>query len=146
MLTYYFCDLQKHQMMARFSSADFLSSYQNHLSMCVKKCKFLGHAQTCWIGIPQNSNGNVLCDNLEGWDGVGLGGKFKREGTYVYLWLIYLAVWQKPGEGNGTPLQYSCLENPMDRGAWWAAIYGVTQSRTWLKWLSSSMTETTTTL
>ena len=34
------------------------------------------------------------------------------------------------GEGNGTPLQYSCLENPMDRGAWWAAVYGVTQSRT----------------
>ena len=34
------------------------------------------------------------------------------------------------GEGNGTPLQYSCLENPMDRGAWWAAVYGVTQGRT----------------
>ena len=33
-------------------------------------------------------------------------------------------------EGNGTPLQYSCLENPMDREAWWAAIYGVAQSRT----------------
>ena len=34
------------------------------------------------------------------------------------------------GEGNGTPLQYSCLENPMDRGAWWAAVYGVAKSRT----------------
>ena len=34
------------------------------------------------------------------------------------------------GEGNGTPLQYSRLENPMDGGAWWAAVYGVTQSRT----------------
>ena len=34
------------------------------------------------------------------------------------------------GEGNGTPLQYSCLENPMGRGAWWAAVYGVTQSWT----------------
>ena len=42
------------------------------------------------------------------------------------------------GEGNGTPLQYSCLENPRDGGAWWAAIYGVTQSRTRLKRLSSS--------
>ena len=41
------------------------------------------------------------------------------------------------GEGTGTPLQYSCLENPMDRGAWWAAVCGVTQSRTRLKWLSS---------
>ena len=37
-----------------------------------------------------------------------------------------------------TPLQYSCLENPKDGGAWWAVVYGVTQSRTRLKWLSSS--------
>ena len=43
-----------------------------------------------------------------------------------------------PGEGNGNPLQYSCLENPRDRGAWWAAVYGVAQSRTQLKQLSSS--------
>ena len=34
------------------------------------------------------------------------------------------------GEGNGTPLQYSCLENPMDRGAWWAGVHGVANSRT----------------
>ena len=36
------------------------------------------------------------------------------------------------GERNGTPLQYSCLENPMDGGAWWAAVHGVAKSRTWL--------------
>ena len=42
------------------------------------------------------------------------------------------------GEGNGNPLQCSCLENPRDGGAWWAAVYGVTQSRTWLTQLSSS--------
>ena len=41
-------------------------------------------------------------------------------------------------EGNGSPLQCSCLENPRDSGAWRAAIYGVAQSRTWLKWLSCS--------
>ena len=41
------------------------------------------------------------------------------------------------GEGNGNPLQCSCLENPRDGGAWWAAVYGVAQSRTWLKWFSS---------
>ena len=41
-------------------------------------------------------------------------------------------------EGNGNPLQYSCLENPRDGGAWWAAVYGVAQSRTRLKRLSSS--------
>ena len=44
------------------------------------------------------------------------------------------------GEGNGNPLQCSCLENPRDGGSWWAAIYGVTQSPTWLKQLSSSST------
>ena len=42
----------------------------------------------------------------------------------------------EPGEGNGNPLQCSCLENPRDRGAWWAAVYGVAQSRTRLKRLS----------
>ena len=42
------------------------------------------------------------------------------------------------GEGHGNPLQCSCLENPRDGGAWWAAIYGVAQSRTRLKRLSSS--------
>ena len=42
------------------------------------------------------------------------------------------------GEGNGNPLQCSCLENPRDREAWWAAVYGVAQSQTRLQWLSSS--------
>ena len=42
------------------------------------------------------------------------------------------------GEGNGNPLQCSCLENPRDGGAWWAAVQGVAQSRTRLKWLRSS--------
>ena len=43
-----------------------------------------------------------------------------------------------PGERNGNPLQCSCLENPSDGGAWWAAVYGVAQSQTRLKRLSSS--------
>ena len=42
------------------------------------------------------------------------------------------------GEGNGNPLQCSCLENPRDRGTYWAAVSGVAQRWTWLKWLSSS--------
>ena len=37
---------------------------------------------------------------------------------------------RSPGEGNGNPLQYSCLETPMDRGAWWATVHGVTKSLT----------------
>ena len=48
------------------------------------------------------------------------------------------------GEGNGNPLQCSCLENPRDGGAWWAAVYGVTQSRTRLKRLGSSSSSETT--
>ena len=48
------------------------------------------------------------------------------------------------GEGNGNPLQCSCLENPRDGGAWWAAVYGVAQSRTWLKRLSSSSSSSKT--
>ena len=39
---------------------------------------------------------------------------------------------RSPGEGNGNPLQYSCLENPMDRGAWWATVHGVAKSWTQL--------------
>ena len=42
----------------------------------------------------------------------------------------YVVIWF--GEGNGTPLQYSCLENPMDGGIWWAAVHGVAKSRTQL--------------
>ena len=41
------------------------------------------------------------------------------------------------GEGNGNPFQYSCLENPMDRGAWWATVHGVAKSRTQQKQLST---------
>ena len=56
------------------------------------------------------------------------------ERLHFHFWLSYI------GEGNGNPPQCSCLENPRDGGAWWAAVYGVAQSRTRLKWLSSSST------
>ena len=46
------------------------------------------------------------------------------------------------GEGNGTPLQCSCLENPRDRGAWWAAVYGVAESRTRLSDLAAAAADT----
>ena len=44
---------------------------------------------------------------------------------------------RSPGGGHGNPLHYSCLENPRDRGAWWATVHGVTKSQTWLMWLST---------
>ena len=54
-----------------------------------------------------------------------------------FIFTFHFSLWCS-GEGNGNPLQCSCLENPRDGGAWWAAIHGVTQSRKRLKRLSSS--------
>ena len=47
------------------------------------------------------------------------------------------------GEGNGTPLQYFCLENPMDGGAWWAAVHGIAEGRTWLSDFTFTFLQTT---
>ena len=51
--------------------------------------------------------------------------------SFYYVFLLLL-VYRNIGEGNGTPLRYSCLENPMDGGAWWAPVLGVAKSRTQL--------------
>ena len=61
-----------------------------------------------------------------------------REESDTTEWLPFHFSLSCIGEGNGNPLQCSCLENPRDGGAWWAAVYGVAQSRTRLKRLSSS--------
>ena len=61
---------------------------------------------------------------------------------HLFIWFLAICMFHFSlsciGEGNGNPLQCSCLENPRDRGARWAAVYGVAQSWTWLKRLSSS--------
>ena len=63
---------------------------------------------------------SVLCDNLD-----------RSEFEYImYIFITYVTNTQ--GEGNGNPLQYSCLGNPMDGGAWQAAVHGVTKSQTQL--------------
>ena len=56
-------------------------------------------------------------------------------GTHSYSWSLnsLVPLGMMIGEGNGTPLQYSCLENPMDGGAWWAAVHGVAKSWTRLR-------------
>ena len=58
----------------------------------------------------------------------------------LFQWAVFFVVTQffESGEGSGNPLQCSCLENPRNRGAWWAAVYVVAQRWTRLKWLSSS--------
>ena len=61
-----------------------------------------------------------------------------RKESDMTVWLHFHFSLLCIGEGNGNPLQCSCLENPRDRGAWWADVYGVAQSRTRLKRLSSS--------
>ena len=62
----------------------------------------------------------------------------KPRHKYCFCSLKVAIIIGRFGEGNGNPLQYSCLENPRDRGVWWATVYGVTQSWTRLKRLSSS--------
>ena len=54
--------------------------------------------------------------------------KFYQE----YLLVIHVIVHMVYGEGSGNPLQYSCLENPVDRGAWWATVHEVEKNQTWL--------------
>ena len=61
------------------------------------------------------------------------GGSVGKESTCnVGDWDLILGLGRPPREGNGNPLQYSCLENPMDRGAWQATVHGVTKSWTQL--------------
>ena len=70
--------------------------------------------------------------SLEGCSPLGCWGSDTTEQLHFHFSLSCI------GEGNGNPLDCSCLENPRDGGAWWAVVYGVTQSRARLKWLSSS--------
>ena len=65
-----------------------------------------------------------------------------REEPDTTEWLHFHLLLSCIGGGNGNPLQCSCLENPRDGGAWWAAVYGVAQSRTGLKQLSSPSSST----
>ena len=79
--------------------------------------------------LPGKSHGRRSLVGCSPW---GRWGSGTTEQLHFHFSLSYI------GEGNGNPLQCSCLENPRDGGAWWAAVYGVAQSRTRLKQLSSS--------
>ena len=85
-----------------------------------------------WSGtssIPSSQKGNShLCCSESCGDNSDRGQGYTSDAS-VYLCLKALLT-NILGEGNGTPLQYSCLENPMDGGAWWAAVHGVMKSRT----------------
>ena len=79
--------------------------------------------------LPGKSHGRRSLEGCSPW---GRWGSDMTEQLHFHFSLLCI------GEGNGNPLQCSCLENPRDRGAWWAAFYGVAQSQTRLKRLSSS--------
>ena len=74
---------------------------------------FLSCQIYCLMGFPGSSDGKASAYNAENLGSVPGSGRSSVE-------------------GNGNPLQYSCLENPMDRGAWWATVHGVAKSRTQL--------------
>ena len=80
----------------------------------------------------------LLPGKSHGWRSLEGCSPWGRWGLDTTEWLHFHFSLSWIGEGNGNPLQCYCLENPRDRGAWWAAIYGVAQSRTLLKQLSSS--------
>ena len=76
--------------------------------------------------------------------GYSLWGRKESDMTEPLHFLKLRGISTLNGEGNGNPLQCSCLENPRDREAWWAALYGVAQSQTRLKRLSSSSSSSST--
>ena len=80
----------------------------------------------------------LLPGKSHGWRSLVACSPWGREESDTAEWLPFHFSLSCIGEGNGNPLHCSCLENPRDGGAWQAAFYGVTQSRIWLKWLSSS--------
>ena len=87
------------------------------------------HSSLIYLYLPGKSHGRRSLVGCSPWG---------REESDTAEWLHFHFSLSCIGEGNGNPLQCSCLENPRDRGAWWAAVYGVAQSWTWLKRLSSS--------
>ena len=105
----------------------------------------LNGRESAWTpGVGDGQGGLACCDSWGGketdmtewlnWTELNWTSKMRSEN-----WPLDLAMFRTAfGEGNGNPLQYSCLENPRDRGAWWVAICGVAQSRTCLTRLSSS--------
>ena len=80
----------------------------------------------------------LLPGESHGWRSLVGCSPWGRQESNMTEWLHFHFSPSCIGEVNGNPLQCSCLENPRGRGAWWAAVYGVAQSQTWLKQLSSS--------
>ena len=104
------------------------------LQYCVDFC----HTLTCIRRRQWHPTPVLLPGKSHGWRSLVSCSPWGREESDTTEWLPFHFSLPCIGKGNGSPLQCFCLENLRDGGAWWAAIYGVTQSRTRLKWLSSS--------
>ena len=105
----------------------------------IPHCSFDLHLPNNWQWRRQWQPTPVLLPGKShGWRSLVGFSPWGREESDMTEWLHFYFSLSCTGEGNGNPLQCSCLENPRDGRAWCAAIYGVAQSRTRLKWLSSS--------
>ena len=92
------------------------------------------------MGISLRTANSLTCSSF--WVCEGQRWEYQRIHSFlwsliIYLFKIFFFYWRSPGGGLGNPLQYSCLENPTDRGAWWAIVHRVTKSRTWLQGFST---------
>ena len=108
-----------------FTKIDHILGYKTHLIYY----KWRRQWQPTPVLLPGKSHGGRSLVGCSPWD---RGESDTTERLHFHFSLLCI------GEGNGNPLQCSCLENARDEGAWWAAIYGVSQSQTLLKRLSSS--------
>ena len=114
---------------ATFNSFNTSSSFKGISTFIILQYFWRRKWQPTPVLLPGKSHGQRSLVGCSPW------GRYQSDTTewlHFHFSLFYI------GEGNGNPLQCSCLKNPRDRGAWWAALYGVAQSQTWLKWLSSS--------
>ena len=128
---------KKFQSLLSFCSKDFIFSFIFRSMMYFKLLIFLYTVQNKqrrqWhptpVLLPGKSRGRRSLEGCSPWGRWGLD---TTERLHFHFSLSCI------GEENGNPLKCSCLENPRDGGAWWAAVYALSQSRTRLKWLSSS--------
>ena len=111
--------------------------YWSELSFPSSKVSFRPRNWT-YVSCPQHPTPALLPGKSHGWRSLVGDSPWGRTESDTTEQLRFHFSLSCIGEGNGNTLQCSCLENPRDGEAWWAAVYGVAQSRTRLKWLSSS--------
>ena len=106
--------------------------------LCLKFIHIVININTSFFILPTLTIFATLSGKSHGWRSLVGYSPWGHQESDTTEWLHFPFSLLCNGEGNGNPLQCSCLENPRDKGAWWAAVFGVAQSWTWLKWLSSS--------